>query len=603
MKKLFLMLLGVLVLNTISSCKKYLEVKSDSMFTEESAFSNLDFATKAVYGIYDILTSSDSYGYYYMYTKIDSDIEFSFGANEGAKFQLGHYAGDAGSARLEGMWNNWYKIIERANICLDKLPTSPLWEGAYAAEAKQLYAEAATLRALAYYELIGTWGDVPFSPQSTKAGDNFYLPKTDRDSIYEYLVDNLKEVEEYLPWMTKIGTTERVNKAFLKGLRARLALAYAGYSVRNNTFETRRGPKWQEYYKIARDETNEVIQAGTHRLNPDFQNIFKTLHAYQQDLSYGEVLFDIAFGRSKNGPLAVRNGMPFTAQDPKYGRGGGDIKVPPSYYYSFDRLDKRRNVSVELYSYSDANFLGQQRLVSSNGRNFSASKWRKSWIEPLMGGALKDVANTGINMPLMRYSDILLMHAEAENELNGPTPSAKESLSLVRKRAFPQEAWGEMVDRYIDSVSGSKESFFNAIVDERAWEFGGGELLRKFDLVRWNLLGSKIKQMKEENIKIINDDPSYASRIPYYIFWKYKEDGETIEILNPDFRINETSVPGYTRVTWLPGMSQSNIATFITNINLVANGYDASKNNHLYPIGGNIISASNGSLSNDQMPN
>jgi len=202
----------------------------------------------------------------------------------------------------------------------------------------------------------------------------------------------------------------------------------------------------------------------------------------------------------------------------------------------------------------------------------------------------------------MRYADILLMYAETENEINeGPTPEAKAALSKVRERAFESDLWPTKVTAYIESVSGSKEDFFEAIVDERAWEFGG-EMLRKTDLVRWNLLGPKIREMKEESHKIINDDPKYVDLVPNYIFWQTGSDGETIDILNPDYRLPGTAVPRYTRANWLPLMSASAKTAFTNSMNNVAHGYDETKNNHLHPINVNIITASNGVLENDQIP-
>src|SRR5207237_9400156 len=88
------------------------------------------------------------------------------------------------------------------------------------------------------------------------------------------------------------------------------------------------------------------------------------------------------------------------------------------------------------------------------------------------------------------------MVAEAENEVNyGPTALAQEALLKVRQRAFPAALWNTKVDAYIASVSAGKDAFFNAIVNERAWELGG-ENIRKFDLVRWNLYSKKIAEMR-----------------------------------------------------------------------------------------------------------
>lgn len=594
----------MLVLATFTSCEDYLKTESNSVFTEQSSFSNVDFAEKVVNSAYDNLASVNLFGSFFLWYNCDSDLEFVVAANNGGTFNIAHYDANPGISNLNSWWNLLYSSIERANICIDNLPTSPIWEGEHAAEARRIYGEAITLRALCYFELIKIFGDVPFKIKSTQAEDDYYLAKTDRDEIYEHLIQDLKDVEDYLPWLREINTTERVNKGFLKGLRARMALAYSGYSLRNKTHETRRGRKWQEYYKIANQECLEIINSTEHGLNPSFENVFKTLHAYSQDLTHREVMFEIAFGRLISGRIGYDIGMyfAFTAPSTKYGRGNGTVRTSPYYYYSFDRGDLRRNTSVELYQYGVSGAVDVQRLISAGGTEFRPAKWRKSWINPAMGGDLQTAQYTGVNWPLMRYSDILLMYAETENEINGgPTQEAKNALSKVRQRAFPAEQWPSKVVSYIESVSRSKDDFFEAIVDERAWEFGG-EMLRKTDLVRWNLLGPKIREMKEECQKIINDDPKYADLVPNYIFWKTESDGETIDILNPDYRLPGTAIAGYTRGNWIPLISASSKTAFTNSINNVAHGYSEAKNNHLHPININIITASNGVLENDQIP-
>lgn len=604
----FLAISFVLGLLINTSCDDYLDTKSFSTFTEESAFTNLDFATKNVNGIYAVLATGwslyDSNMRYYL---TDSDIEVSFSANDASLNSIAHNSATSGSRMLDVVWNALYSAIERANICIDNLPQSPIWEGQYKDEARCLYGEAVTLRALCYSELISAWGDVPFKKNSTQKIEDAYIGKTDRDSIYEYLIQELKDVEDYLPWMS--ATSERITKGYSKALRARMALYYAGYSLRNKTLETKRGRYWQEYYKIARQECLEIMNSGKHKLNPSFENVFKNLHSYSMDLTHKEVLFEIAFGRLVTGGLGNNLGMPHAFGDALYGSAYTGIYTPISYFYSFDRKDIRRNVSVELYNYSNYSFINKQALVTASGLGYAPCKWRRSWIFPSMGGALKDAGQTGVNWPMMRQADVVLMFAESENEINnGPTPAAKEALSLIRKRAFQPEHWPVRVDHYLDSVSANKESFFNAIVDERAWEFGGGELVRKRDLIRWNLFGAKIEQMKNECQMIINDDVSYKYhyKIPTYVFWKRNADNERVDILNPDYRITETTVAGYTRATWLPANYASWNVTGRANFDLsygrIANGYNKAKNNHLLPISENIITSSRGALSNDQIP-
>ncbi|MEI6277292.1 MAG: RagB/SusD family nutrient uptake outer membrane protein [Prolixibacteraceae bacterium] len=596
-QKYMKLMLLLLTIYSFTSCADYLKTESNSTFTEDKVFSNLDFANKAVNGMYADLTSNTFYTYNYLFFKVDNDIEINLSANNASTTSVSHYAADEGNGVTKSVWDLMYKSIERANTIIDNLPNSPIWTNEFSAKAQQLYGETVTLRANCYYELISMWGDVPFKVKSSQSGDNFFLPKTDRDTIYVKLIKELADVEKYVPWMTETRTSQRVNKAFVKGLRAKMALAYAGYSLRNKTFETRRGKNWLEYYKIANQECREVMLSGKHQLNPNFANIFKTLQSYSMDLNYNEVLFEVAFGRLVTGRIAELFGMYFDSST-KYGRGYTNFNVPISYFYSFDRSDLRRNVSTELYYY---NSNGVQ-AISFNAARACPCKWRKSWIIPSMGGSFASSGYTGVNWPMMRYADIVLMYAETENEINGsPTAAAKDALSLIRNRAFAAAAQPSKVKNYVDSVSVSKDAFFNAIVDERAWEFGG-ELVRKYDLVRWNLLGTKINKMKDDCQKIINDDPKYAQIVPSYLFTKLLADGETLDILNPDYRLPSTAIPGYTINYGWPFASAAAKTSFNLSMSYVANGYNPAKNNHLLPLSSGTISTSNGTLSNDQIP-
>lgn len=583
------------------ACDNILDTNSNSTFTEETSFSNYDFAKKAVAGIYFNFTASNMHANDLIFYKLGSDIEHRTGTPDGARISLAQYAADDGNTLVANSWNRFYQGIERANICIENLPKSPMWENEFAEQAQALYAEAVALRAFCYYELISFWGDIPFKTRSTQAGDNFYLPKTERDEIYEFLIQDLKDAEAYAPWMS--GSAENITKGFIKGLRARMAMAYAGYSLRNKAegFVTRRGRNWQEYYKIANQECRELMESGRHRLNPSYIGIFKLLHAYSQDITNKEVLWEIAFGRGYSGRFGQMIGMQFTTNpaEPKYGRAAAEPTVPLNYFYSFDRQDLRRNVNVELYNYGDANNLSKQRMASVT--SLRPCKWRRSWIVPSMGGDLATVQVTGVNFPVMRYTDVVLLFAETENEINGaPTTDAKNALASIRQRAFPQELWSEKVSRYVDSVSVSKEAFFNALVDERMWEFGG-ELIRKFDLVRWNLLGEKLDKMKSDISKIIDNDPEF-NWVPDRIYWKQGDDGETIDILNPDYRWTGAAPAGYSNSTWGSGLSESSKTSARNYANQCVSGYNRGKNNHLFPLNQAIMNASNNVLQNDLIP-
>jgi starch-binding outer membrane protein, SusD/RagB family len=133
-------------------------------------------------------------------------------------------------------WAMFYQGIERANIAIRGLRNHGDVENN--PQLAQLLGEVLTLRAVVYNDLIKGWGDVPARFEPVNA-ETVYLPRSDRDVIYKQLLADLEEAAELVAWpnetpMTR--STERVNKAFVKGLRARLALAAGGYGQRMMEF-------------------------------------------------------------------------------------------------------------------------------------------------------------------------------------------------------------------------------------------------------------------------------------------------------------------------------------------------------------------------------
>lgn len=173
------------------------------------------------------------------------------------------------------------------------------------------------------------------------------------------------------------------------------------------------------------------------------------------------------------------------------------------------------------------------------GWNFG--KYRYEWMQRVVSG------DDGINQPYVRYSDVLLMLAEVLNELDD-LEGAKKYLEMVRKRAFKEEDWSEKVEDYIARLL-TKEQFFNAIVDERKFEFAG-EMLRKGDLIRWNLLGKNVKETKRKMDDLRNYRNDYTN-LPRKVYYRQMSDGESIEVYG--FNVGEDNIPqgdGWQSVDW-----------------------------------------------------
>ncbi|MCA1745713.1 MAG: RagB/SusD family nutrient uptake outer membrane protein, partial [Bacteroidales bacterium] len=190
--------------------------------------------------------------------------------------------------------------------------------------------------------------------------------------------------------------------------------------------------------------------------------------------------------------------------------------------------------------------------------------------------------------------------------LNGATATAKEALKVVRRRAFPENEHAAKVDQYVDALSGN--AFFNAIVDERAWEFAG-EGLRKYDLVRWNLLAQKLTEFNEENGQLVTTGqlPARLGKtysVPERLYYKFNTDDVYPEIDYSSANFYETlqEAPGedYYFLTWYP-VSETNQESYTNEWLIYLNaGYDATVNNHLFALPSEVVATSGGLWENDE---
>ncbi|MCW3805572.1 RagB/SusD family nutrient uptake outer membrane protein [Plebeiibacterium marinum] len=586
MKRIIYYLSIILTLGVVSCEDDFLETSSPSKLSSETVYQTASMAEAAVMGLYGKMTDTYIYGQklsvnWQGVTDIESNREFnnttynSTSRDEGA----GNYYDDQYNRTTR--WQSLFEMAELASTAVDGFRNSPILESA-ASQMKPMLGEALTLRAMVYFELVRYWGDVPFKTESSKSDlSNVYMSKTDRDTIYKYLVADLQEAVDYVPWLgdnTEYGTSERISKGYVKGLLAKVALFAGGWSLRDgNLFESTtiehhptipesggyfvgRVQNWREYYAIAAQQCAEVIGSddNPHQLDPDYENIWKTVCAQQQNAS-NENLFEVAFGMGNNGDIGSLMGYS-VASNTKYGArgfGGSYVTSTAYYFYSFDREDTRRDVTLTWRNYSKDNI----EELSNNPLGVTFAKWRIYWTSDAYL-ALHKTANsriaTGINWILMRYSDIYLMFAEAEYALNGSDNvnatakmSARQALEKVRERAFG--AGSSKIQQY-------DADFFEAIVNERAWEFGC-ESIRKQDLVRWGLLYDKIEDMKKAICLMLDHtqqvqifDKTYQpSDFPETVYYRYADD-EYIDPSSINYYEELGASPGadYESVDWFP---------------------------------------------------
>jgi starch-binding outer membrane protein, SusD/RagB family len=195
------------------------------------------------------------------------------------------------------------------------------------------------------------------------------------------------------------------------------------------------------------------------------------------------------------------------------GLGNKSINVLPSYFYLFDSTDLRRDVTCAPYVVAVDGITKTNTAISV----INDGKYRRDWITNPTVSPTNAIQYFGLKWQILRYSDVLLMFAEAENELNGPTTAAYNAINQVRRRGYGKSI--TTPDATVDLAGLSKAAFFAAIVRERSLELGG-EGQRKYDLIRWNLLATAITETRANLIKMSSStamsNPSYMAPYPSY---------------------------------------------------------------------------------------
>ncbi|MEP7268809.1 MAG: RagB/SusD family nutrient uptake outer membrane protein, partial [Saprospiraceae bacterium] len=442
------------------------------------------------------------------------------------------------------------------------------------------------------------FGDVPNVRQAPKAGIEFYLPKEDRNVILSQVIDDMKNIEDKMLWADQAPYgIEQVNREYTLGLIARLALQRGGYFLKPD-LSMERSADFLDYYKMAKEYSAKLIALKDRELPKDYRQVFLNESKFIDPVN-SDILFEVPFAIG-NGDVAWNIGITVqggATASHAYGSGNNYMAIPPSYYFSFDTTDIRRDVTCAFYK---VNTSFEEEFISGP-TNIAQGKWSRHFLDNPPGA--NSAKGTGINWPMLRYPDVLLMFAEAENELNGPTTDAKEALARVRRRAFGESSWINKVDNYIATVSASKASFFNAIVNERAWEFGG-EMIRKYELIRWNLYSIKsaetVQTLKEMTDGAFTGTGKY-SNLPDYMYWKRDASGK-FQILNPNTKIDAAPDDTWNRQSFLLDM-HDDVNTYDQWITKdwenYINGPKPGVARYIFPIPQEAVSASKGKINND----
>ena len=536
--KIKILTLAVFSMLSVACSEDFLDAPTKSSLDESLIFSTPAYAKNAIAGVLQSFAETNSYrGRYISWYGINTDVEVRNGlsgttAPSGGALLANYNTNtdndqmnttDGTTGAPNNVYSKSYEGIERANLAIRSLR---MYADLNNWELAQILGEILTLRAVLYIDLVKGWSSIPARFEPVNA-ETIYLPRSDRDVILKQLLKDLEEAFNLVGWPNENSYTtsiEHVNKCFVKALRARVALIAGGYSLHlgESTMRMSNDPDLSKdkMYAIVKEECLDIINSGYARLQlrgsygSSFEAVFRAVHN-EKYIAGDENLWELPFAEGR-GRVIFDLGVKHTTIDKYTGQNKGGSNGPnPIMYYKYKSQDIRRDITCVSYEWTD----GKQ--VPTNLNNWYYGKYRYEWLN--RPAIITSANDDGLNFLYMRYADVLLMAAEAINELEGPAGAAAY-LRQIKERAYPNNP--EIVTTEMNAATANKDAFFNAVVDERAKEFCG-EMVRKHDLIRWNLLAKKMEENRTDLQKLHNRTAPYND-VNTNVYYKTAANGESL---------------------------------------------------------------------------
>lgn len=547
---------------SLASCQDTLTENPDSYYTRKDFFTNTSNAEMAVTGIYNML--STLYGYNDGQNTIASDdiIYPSGGASkDNTRRDMGNYVITTSNKTLETVWNNKYEQLNRANYCIQNIEAMQNYSKDN--RLKELVGEAKVLRAQASLDLVRYWGDVPYKTTYSNSYEDAYQPRTDREKIYDQVIQDLNDAKEVLPWANASSSPEKVTQGTARGLLMRTLLTRAGYSLHmNSKLERPEESQRQEYFKAVIDEWNAFQENGYHGFyDGGFENLFKGFS--EGVLNSQESLLEVAFyypttrgtWGSYIGP-AVSAPNISTGEMSKYmGRANASFRAVPEWRSFYEAnsdgtpIDKRRDIAICTYAYTwDNATMNHIKKEDKTGRNWYPGKWRREWIP---SGNTKDLNYTDINYCMLRYADVVLMAAEAYNE-TGNTTEAWALLNKIRERAGAtqvnslaeyRKVQPHLYDLPFFNSGSAQDDFRTALYWERGFELAF-EGQRKYDLIRWGVMANAVKLFGQKTAANTGTNHLYLAG-DNFVSGKHELFPIPLDEIQVNYKLNNQNNPGY----------------------------------------------------------
>jgi len=397
---------------TATSCKKsFLNESNLSGITQENYFKTAAQAQASVTGIYPMLQT---------FTAEEGFLGEAAWAS--IEFPVGHLAAGGSSLYNNGLikhsnssvepvfrtvWVGFYNGIANANLAITRIPGITMDEKT----KKGLLGQAYFLRALYYYYLVRLYGNIPLITSPVDfASPDLNPVRSSVDKVYELIVSDLKNAES--AGLPNIDVTGKVSVGAAKSLLASVYLTMAGSPLK----------KGAAYYQLAADKAKEVIDGNYYSLFSTYDYLHDRAHKNQ-----GELIFQVQYLAGIKTNRITELITPSQAGISKLTSEIGSVIPTTEFVMSYEPNDKR--VMEKQFYFTQDFAKGSTTKINK----FGEYALYKFWLNEAAGPA--GDLNDDENWTLLRYPEVLLIYAEAANELNGPSPTAYAQINLIRKRA------------------------------------------------------------------------------------------------------------------------------------------------------------------------
>lgn len=500
MKKLLFNIIPGIIVIMLAGCSDFLD-KTSSDYSSSGFYQSEAAIKSGAEGVYNYLYMELGYAIPFNIS-LDHYTGMAFERNENTTVGAGGGL-NPDNNEVKTFWNKLYIVIARANSVIYG---SKEYIDGLGDNARQYLAEVKVLRAFAYYNLIATYGDVPFFTDPVTI-EQYKETRVSREDILDFILTDLEESASALPW---IATSRgRVDKAVAYGLKARAALLGGSLNYRG---------QGTDYFRISAEAAGKVI--GQRSLAQSFDDLFNITGQAKADVR-NEMLWElmysdqgikkthvVAFGQvSRNTGQTGRHPSMLLADtyecidgkridesslyDPRYPQKNRDPRFHSALWMHGDtatvnngnlvrQIINAYDIEAQFYDFSsNAWYLANNADINSSAAwaSFCNAGVGYIWAK-FSNETAENISAQSCNIPIMRYAEVLLTYAEAKIELNELDNTVYDAINQVRNRVA-------MPDVSADRI-GNQDKMRQLVRRERKVEFAL-EGLHHVDMRRWGI--------------------------------------------------------------------------------------------------------------------